>query len=91
MFLLIAEMYLLTELLSLLHFWNKKYNLEYRWFGDFYYPDFRSGEYLQLSANQQEELIVTIIENASSNGFCGQDLAPANEVEMSKLCNQLSW
>lgn len=27
---------------------------------------------------------------ASSNGFCGQDFAPANEVEMSKLCNQLS-
>lgn len=26
----------------------------------------------------------------SSNGFCGQDFAPANEVEMSKLCNQLS-
>lgn len=42
---------------------RQKQYYEFGHFGDFYYPDFRSGEYLQLSANQQEELIVTIIEN----------------------------
>lgn len=36
------------------------------------------------------EMEIPVMNFPSSNGFCGQDFAPANEVEMSKLCNQLS-
>lgn len=42
-----------------------------------------------MNTVETRDLVKNLLKLADSVGFCGQVFAPSNEVEISKLCNQL--